>query len=643
MIKKIGLLMMTLILLSSIALLSVACGRSNEGADERGKIIKLNEHEVYLNVINNYKLMATVSDDVSDPVIVWSSSDESVATVSADGVVTPLKVGETTISATVNEESDECLVIVVPFTGTISAGIDTESVNVDVDTTYELKPFAVYSNREVSGATFNYESSDTTVATVSDTGVVTGKKAGTVTVTIGGTYKGQNLATCTVTVSVIENIIIETNVTPDTTIYINDGRAHDFPTSFTVELTSVMINGEHATASDYTAVLSNTDGHVTIDGMVVTQASVGDAAVMLTLTSKSGGTKVKTLYINVSKPAYTVDPASEIILETSDANTASVAYLELDSAVSKVSVDGVETDKLTVSGAEFDTLTVASGAPLGEDMFVTFVTANERVTTMLTIVTLDIQNKTDLNTFKGTYAGTVSGDTTPVYVIMSADIDYGGDTYNYDPVSYPFYYGTFNGRGHVISNAAFYRPFIFGIGTTGVLKNVALENAKATFVFGPLVCRVRGLIDNVYVDADLSGMSNNNHDNYSQPIAYEVDHMGSNKGEIRNAIFNFTGYSGSKKLIGKDNNYYLGGPLKNVYVLINNAYSVSNTTGGVADNWTTRTNSLGTLTNCGLFNSESDYKAVVKPSNATVTGAFDTSANGYWKFNASGMLVFKQM
>ena len=165
-----------------------------------------------------------------------------------------------------------------------------------------------------------------------------------------------------------------------------------------------------------------------------------------------------------------------------------------------------------------------------------------------------------------------------------------------------------------------------------------MADIRVTYVYGPLVTRVLGVIENVYVQADLTDMNKTN-GTYSWPIAMDVDHTsssGQRYGELRNVIFNLTGYSGSKKLIGS-----LGGPLNNVYVLINNAYTVSNTTGGAAADWYNTSNSLGKLTNCGLFNSESDYKAVVNSSNATVTGAFDTSANGYWKFDANNMLVFK--
>lgn len=59
-------------------------------------------------------LVATVYSDSAENQVAWSSSDLSVATVSAAGEVTALKVGQTTVTATSSGQSVTCKVGVVP-------------------------------------------------------------------------------------------------------------------------------------------------------------------------------------------------------------------------------------------------------------------------------------------------------------------------------------------------------------------------------------------------------------------------------------------------------------------------------------------------------------------------------------------------
>ena len=133
---------------------------------------------------------STVPDGES---LVWTSSNESVATVT-DGEVTTLSVGETVIRAAIdNEVYAECTVNVVEFALTQSS--------VDVDETQEIDLSVA---NLLDGYTVVWSTANEAVATVDETGKVTGVKAGMTTITA---RVAENISdTCTVYVTIPDGI-----------------------------------------------------------------------------------------------------------------------------------------------------------------------------------------------------------------------------------------------------------------------------------------------------------------------------------------------------------------------------------------------------------------------------------------------------
>lgn len=140
--------------------------------------------------------------------VVWTSSDPSVATVSDTGLVTAVSRGTVTITAAIGDVSAECIVRCPRLpegaggepgapTSSPSAG-GTLTLNKTDFTIRSVDPSTVQLKASGGDGSYTWTSSDPSVATVSDTGLVTKVGAGqcTVTVTSGG-----QTATCIVRIS----------------------------------------------------------------------------------------------------------------------------------------------------------------------------------------------------------------------------------------------------------------------------------------------------------------------------------------------------------------------------------------------------------------------------------------------------------
>lgn len=145
-----------------------------------------------LTVGQTATLAATVRDTagvvVTDRIVTWMSSDLRVALVSTAGVVTGVAPGFATITAASEGKTGASAITVVPAAvASVTLQPDSATIRVGASTTFTptVKDVtgAIVSDRDIT-----WTSSNIAVATVSDAGVVTGRAAGTVTVsaTSGG-------------------------------------------------------------------------------------------------------------------------------------------------------------------------------------------------------------------------------------------------------------------------------------------------------------------------------------------------------------------------------------------------------------------------------------------------------------------------
>lgn len=159
--------------------------------------VSVSPDEVSLMVGETCKLSAVVSpDDAVYSEIVWTSSDEAVASVAQDGLVTAVSSGNAEIYAAVGEKRGACKVSVsVPAVPVESVVISETSLDIQVGDVVELT-FQIYPE-DADYSEIIWTSSDETVASVED-GKVTGLAEGTaeVVVSVDGVS-----ASCSVTVT----------------------------------------------------------------------------------------------------------------------------------------------------------------------------------------------------------------------------------------------------------------------------------------------------------------------------------------------------------------------------------------------------------------------------------------------------------
>ncbi len=163
--------------------------------------ISIDKSEWSGKVGETIQLTATVlPEDATDKTIEWSSSDESVATVTNEGLVTAISVGEAVIIAKATDGSDfsaTCKVTVLPTLVT-SISLDKNEWIGKVEETIHLT--ATVLPDDATDKTIDWSSSDESVATVTNEGLVTALKAGNAIITAKATDGSGVSASCNITV-----------------------------------------------------------------------------------------------------------------------------------------------------------------------------------------------------------------------------------------------------------------------------------------------------------------------------------------------------------------------------------------------------------------------------------------------------------
>ena len=151
------------------------------------------------------QLVAAVNEEATYKGVVWSSADEGIVTISADGIITAVDYGTTIVTATAEsnpEVSATCDVTVV-YVPVTSISISQTTATLEGGESVKLEATV---NEDASNKNIIWTSANESVATVKTDGTVVGLHIGTTTIT--GTSEANPDLTVTCEVTVTSNLSI---------------------------------------------------------------------------------------------------------------------------------------------------------------------------------------------------------------------------------------------------------------------------------------------------------------------------------------------------------------------------------------------------------------------------------------------------
>ena len=467
-----------LLALLLVAAFAVAgCAKDDDpGGEENTPALELSASSLTLDLYETGTITATVTN--SDEQVTFSLDKEDVVTLTANGstaTLTPKKEGEVTLTAKAGDLSQTAAVKVEDSGNRPGIVLANDSATLVGGQTYPLNVTAKYKGAELDGVQFSYESSDTAVVTVDDTGVLTAgayvKDANTATITVSGSYLGFNMVPETFEVTVTEDVTI--NAPESVQLYTSDPLNQGLLLEEAITIS--VYKDENEVTDPQLTIASEDDSVAKYEDGKITAVGAGKTEVTVKYTSTSGEDYTAKITVEVTKTALqfeekTIDldlSASTNTLDLSAVGMGQLPQGSLDSA--KVTIGGVEVSA-SVSDATL-TFTSLQGVASRENAEMDKLTVKGTVNVAKAII-----HNTDEFFSKFINANNPGEGE---LVLLAANIDCTGRAVTTDRRTGGNFAGIFDGRGYTVANLEVTNQNgLLGAGTkTGVLKNVAFVNA----------------------------------------------------------------------------------------------------------------------------------------------------------------------
>lgn len=330
--------------------------------------VTVKPEQAEIDIGGTVQLSATVApSNATNKTVTWSSSNDTIAAVSSNGLVTGKAPGTVTITAKTSNGKTATATVKVKQYAVAPTGISIKPEKSEIEIGDSVRLLATVSPSNASDKTVKWSSSNDKIAEVSSTGLVTGKNDGTVTI-IAETVNGLR-AYAEVTVKRGEILPTAVSVKPETSS-ISVGQKLQL---------SATIEPANATTKSVTWSSSNTTIASVSTSGVVTGKAAGTAIITVkTANGKQATATIKVESTTVMPTGITIEPESAVIsvnetltltakITPANATNKKVTWTSSDSSIAAVSSSG------TVLGKSAGTVTIFARTENGK-------TANCRLT-----------------------------------------------------------------------------------------------------------------------------------------------------------------------------------------------------------------------------------------------------------------------
>ncbi|MCR4903357.1 MAG: Ig-like domain-containing protein, partial [Butyrivibrio sp.] len=370
--------------------------------------VSLSNKKASVAVSGTLKLTATVSpSNASDQSLTWTSSDESVATVDASGIVTGVSKGTATITVTTsNNKKATCTITVTDGTAT-NLKLNKTSLSLAYGGEGTLTATI---NEDALSKTLSWstDSEDIITITPSDdtlSATISAKASGTTTVTVATTDGSELSATCKVTVAAKKVVKVKTLKFDKSECTIKEGSSMELTPSFTPG--NATIDEWTFTSSDEsvaTVAKTTTDDGIVkciVTGVKESEDPITITATAITDDGSTDGISTEAT-ISVKVISSTVPPATILMDERnitlrslesinvnativpSDTTTTTINY-----SVKNIDGNDVSTDVLTAETTETGVkLTAGEVTTTTVAKVIATAAADSNITTSLTVTIL---------------------------------------------------------------------------------------------------------------------------------------------------------------------------------------------------------------------------------------------------------------